>query len=155
MKNPSVNVKSVLVTGCPSGIGFACAAVLRDAGWCVFPTARKQEDLDHLQANGFTPVRLKVADSDSVQQAIEQTLELSKGQLGGVVNNAGFGQPGALEDLSREAMQYQFEVNVIGMQQLTNMLIPVFKKQGWGRDCEHQFCSGARIVFFYGHLFSV
>lgn len=123
--------KRVLVTGCSSGIGEATAHVLRDAGWTVFPTARKPEDLERLAAEGFEPVQLDVASSESVAAAAEEVL--ARGPLGGLVNNAGYGQPGALEDLSREALRRQFEVNVFGLQELTNAFIPHFREQGAGR----------------------
>jgi len=123
--------KTVMVTGCSSGIGAATAHVLRKAGWTVTPTARKAVDLERLRAEGFDPVELDVADSASVQAAAAIVLE--RGPLGAVVNNAGFGQPGALEDLSREALRYQFEVNVFGLQELTNALIPHFRERGAGR----------------------
>jgi NAD(P)-dependent dehydrogenase (short-subunit alcohol dehydrogenase family) len=132
MAFPSVP-RSVLVTGCSTGIGEACARMLRDRGWTVYPTARKAGDLQALEAAGFTAIELDLADSASVLAAAAKVLDLSDGQLGALVNNAGFGQPGAMEDLSREALRYQFEVNVFGMQQLTNQFIPLFRKQGRGR----------------------
>ncbi len=99
----------------------------------VVPTARKAEDLQRLRENGFEPVELDVADSDSVQRAADEVLRRVDGRLGALVNNAGFGQPGAMEDISRDVLRYQFEVNVFGMQELTNRCIPVFRQQGRGR----------------------
>ena len=133
MNLPPVKAKTVLVTGCSSGIGEATAFHLRDAGWEVLPTARKPEDIARLQAHGFHALQLDLADSASVQNAIKTCLERMPGGLGGVVNNAGVAVPGAVEDLSRDALRRQFEVNVFGLQELTNGLIPVFRKQGWGR----------------------
>jgi len=125
--------KSVLITGCSSGIGAASAHLMREKGWQVFPTARKPEDLARLKAEGFHPIEIDMADSTSIQFAARDVLAACGGKLGGVVNNAGFGQPGAMEDLSREAMRRQFEVNVFGLQELNNLLVPVFRKQGAGR----------------------
>jgi len=133
MKFPDVVNRSVIVTGCSSGIGEATAHVLRDRGWLVIPTARKAEDLDALKSAGFSPVEIDLTDSSSVKKAVDQALEISGGKLGAVVNNAGFGQPGAVEDLSRKALRGQFEVNLFGLQELTNLLIPEFRKQGYGR----------------------
>lgn len=133
MRFPQVQARHVLVTGCSSGIGRATARALKARGWRVVPTARKAEDLEHLRTEGFSPVRLDLADSSSVAEAAQEALRLLGGQLGGLVNNAGYGQPGALEDLSREQMRQQFEVNVFGLQELTNRLLPVFLRQGWGR----------------------
>lgn len=133
MKFPEIQEKSVIVTGCSSGIGAATAHVLRDGGWLVVPTARKEEDIAALTEEGFKPVSLDLTNSDSVKNAVAKAFEITDGKIGGVVNNAGFGQPGAVEDLNREALRQQFEVNVFGLQELTNLLIPGFRKQGFGR----------------------
>ena len=133
MKIPPVPVKTVLVTGCSSGIGYATAQCLKQRGWQVIPTARKESDLQKLHAAGFTPIALDLADSASVQAAVKTVLERFNGQLGALVNNAGYGQPGAMEDLTREMMRAQFETNLFGLQELSNGFIPVFRKQGYGR----------------------
>lgn len=133
MKVAEIKSKTVLVTGCSSGIGEATAFHLRDAGWEVLPTARKAEDLARLHAHGFKAIELDLADSASVQRAIKTCINFLPGGLGGVVNNAGMAVPGAIEDVSRDALRRQFEVNVFGLQELTNGLIPKFRSQGWGR----------------------
>ncbi len=133
MRYPAVADKSVLITGCSSGIGLATAELLRLKGWTVFPTARKPEDLDMLRQAGFDAVKLDVTSSESVTTAVEWVMTKNDGKLGAVVNNAGFGMPGAIQDLTRDAMRSQFEVNLFGLQELTNLLIPVFRKQGSGR----------------------
>lgn len=133
MKRPVLENRTVLVTGCSSGIGRATAELLRANGWTVFPTARKAEDLAALSEAGFEAIELDVASGESVTAAVEAVFAKTDGQLGAVVNNAGFGMPGAIEDLTRDAMRDQFEVNLFGLQDLTNRLIPVFRKQGYGR----------------------
>lgn len=134
MKTPPVQSRTVLVTGCSTGIGRAAARLLRDRGWTVYPTARSDADLDGLRAEGFDPVRLDMAAEESVAAAAAEALRRAgSAGLGGVVNNAGFGQPGAVEDVSRAAFRRQFEVNLFGMQDLANRLIPAFRRQGWGR----------------------
>ena len=125
--------KVAVVTGASTGIGRATARMLKGRGWRVFPTARNRTDLDLLRGEGFQPVELDLADPDSVEQAAKEVLELSQGVLGAVVNNAGYGQPGALEDLSRSALKKQFETNVFGTLDFTNRFIPVFRAQGSGR----------------------
>ena len=125
--------RSVLVTGCSSGIGAATAVWLRDRGWRVFATARKEEDVARLRDAGFEAFALDVASSGSVQAGAATVLAAAGEDLGAVVNNAGFGQPGALEDLSRESLRAQFEVNVLGLQELTNALVPGFRARGSGR----------------------
>lgn len=133
MRVPVVGNKSVLITGCSSGIGRAAAELLRSGGWKVFPTARNLDDLDSLRQAGFDAVKLDVTSTESIVHAVNRVLTKNEGKLGAVVNNAGFGMPGAIQDLSRDAMREQFEVNVFGLQELTNKLIPVFQQQGYGR----------------------
>lgn len=133
MKAAKIETKTVLVTGCSSGIGEATAYFLRDRGWTVFPTARKAEDLSALRQAGFDALELDLGDSECVQSCISTLIEKTPGGLGAVVNNAGMAMPGAVEDLDRNALRRQFEINVFGLQELTNGLIPVFRKQGWGR----------------------
>lgn len=133
MNVPIPRSRSVLVTGCSSGIGAATAHRLRNAGWQVFPTARKPADLEALRNDGFSPVALDLADPASVARAAEDVTARSGGTLGALVNNAGFCQGGALEDLSRDTLRAQFEANVFGLHDLTCALLPVFRKQGQGR----------------------
>ncbi|MFH0909017.1 MAG: SDR family NAD(P)-dependent oxidoreductase [bacterium] len=150
MKAQPVQVKNVLVTGCSSGIGLATARVLRARGWNVAPTARKKEDLDMLRADGFAPLELDVADTESVQRAAVAALDQFGGQIGGLVNNAGFGQAGAIEDLSRELLRYQFEVNLFGVHDLTCRFIPTFRRQGWGRIVNISSVLGRVVIPFSG-----
>lgn len=133
MRYPPAISKSVLITGCSSGIGLATARLLRERGWAVLPTVRKPEDVDRLRSEGFNPVQLDVTDSAAIQQTANDVLRLLGGNLGALVNNAGYGQPGAMEDMTRDAMREQFEVNVFGLQELTNQLVPAFRRQGYGR----------------------
>ncbi len=150
MKVSPVEDRSVLVTGCSSGIGRATAELLRSSGWKVFPTARKPEDLDALRQAGFDAIELDVSDSRSIANAVELVLSKNGGQLGAVVNNAGFGMPGAIQDLSRDAMRHQFEVNLFGLQELTNKLIPVFREQGYGRIVNISSVVGRLALPFMG-----
>jgi NAD(P)-dependent dehydrogenase (short-subunit alcohol dehydrogenase family) len=133
MKAPSVEIRTVLVTGCSSGIGLATAKLLREHNWNVAPTARKADDLEMLRAEGFDPIELDVTDSASIANAAKEVLSRFNGQLGAIVNNAGFGITAAMEDCTREMIRSVFEVNLFGMQELTNCFIPVFRKQGYGR----------------------
>lgn len=150
MKRPPVQEKSVLVTGCSSGIGRATARMLRERGWNVLPTARKPEDLEELRAEGFDPVRLDVADRASVDEAAKAVLARLNGRLGALVNNAGFGQAGAAEDLTREALGYQMEVNFIGVHDLTRRFLPAMRAQGWGRIVNVSSVLGRIVIPFYG-----
>lgn len=133
MRRPEVRQRTVLMTGCSSGIGAVTATYLRERGWRVITTARSEEDLAALAADDFETLALDLADEVSVARCAERVLDRAADGLGGVVNNAGYAQPGAVEDLSRAALQRQLEVNVIGLQDLTNRLIPTMRQQGWGR----------------------
>ncbi len=128
-----IKIKTVLVTGCSSGIGLATAKLLRDRRWQVAPTARKAEDLEMLRTEGFDPIVLDVTNSASIADAAGEVLERFDGQLGAIVNNAGFGLTSAIEDAPRAMFRDIFEVNVFGLQELTNRFIPLFRKQGYGR----------------------
>ncbi len=147
---PAVRAKTVVVTGASTGIGRATARMLKERGWRVFPTARRAEDLEALRAEGFEPAELDLANEASVQQAAATVLELSGGALGAVVNNAGYGQPGALEDLPRDAVRRQFETNVLGTLDLTNRFIPVFRAQGAGRIVLVSSVLGRLVIPFMG-----
>jgi short-subunit dehydrogenase len=126
-------MQTILITGCSSGIGLRTATTLKARGYRVFATARKAEDIATLKAKGFESFQLDLNDSDSITNAVNQILAVTDGTLDALVNNAGYGQPGALEDLSRDQLRQQFETNVFGTQELTNKILPVMRKQGHGR----------------------
>ncbi len=125
--------KTVLITGCSSGIGRATALGLKKRNWRVFATARKEKDVKELKKLGFESHLLDVLDSNSIKEAVDWLLAKTGGNLEALINNAGYGQGGAIEDLSREMLRQQFEVNVFGLQELTNRLIPIFRRQRRGR----------------------
>lgn len=133
MKLPLVQHRSVLITGCSTGIGRAAARLLSQHGWRVFAGARKPSDLDGLAKENLEPVELDVEDSASIANAVAAVLKQTNGTLGALVNNAGYGQPGAMEDIQREVMRRQFEVNVFGLQEITNRVLPVLLAAGAGR----------------------
>lgn len=130
----SHRLRSILITGCSSGIGLACAQGLLKKGWRVFASARSAEDVERLKDLGLADALfLDVADSESIFSGVQWVLTQTGGNLDAVFNNAGFGVPGAVEDLSRAAMRYQFETNVFGAIELTNQVLPIFRRQGYGR----------------------
>ncbi len=133
MKAALVRARTVLITGCSSGIGATTAIHLRDRGWRVAPTARKPEDLERLRSDGFDPISLDVQSPEAVERAIETATRMFPEGIGALVNNAGFGQPGAIEDITRDELRRQFEVNVIGVHDLTRHLLPAMIGQGYGR----------------------
>lgn len=123
----------VLITGCSTGIGHRTAVELKQRGHRVIASARKPEDVLALRSQGFEAVQLDLADSASIQAAVQQVLVLTDGRCDALFNNGAFGQPGAVEDLSREVLRYQFETNFFGTHELTNLILPVMRKQGHGR----------------------
>jgi len=125
--------RSVLITGCSSGIGLDAARGLRARGWRVFASCRQQADCDRLMAEGFESPRLDYADEASIATALEQVLEATGGRLDALYNNGAFACPGAVEDLPRGALREIFEVNLFGYHDLTRRVIPVMRAQGGGR----------------------
>jgi len=128
-----MTAKTILITGCSSGIGYDAAVALKKRGHQVIASARNPADVSRLTEQGFTCLQLDLADSDSIQQAVAQMLTLTGGRCDALFNNGAFGQPGAVEDLSRDVLRYQFETNLFGTHELTNLLIPVMREQGQGR----------------------
>ncbi|MDZ7622179.1 MAG: SDR family oxidoreductase [Candidatus Competibacteraceae bacterium] len=125
--------KSILITGCSSGIGQCVARGLRARGWRVFATARQAGDVDRLQAEGLESLPLDLRESGSIHAAVAAVLAQTGGRLDALFNNGAYGQAGAVEDLSRAALQEQFETNLFGTQELTNLVLPVMRRQGRGR----------------------
>ncbi|HIF50747.1 MAG TPA: SDR family NAD(P)-dependent oxidoreductase [Thiotrichaceae bacterium] len=126
-------MKYILITGCSSGIGRCIADGLRARNYNVIVTVRKKEDLKGLNKAGFNVVMLDLTDSKSIYLAAEYVLKQSNGQIYGLINNAAYGLTGAVEDLPTEALRHQFETNVFGTQELTNLLIPSMRKNNSGR----------------------
>ncbi len=124
---------AVVITGCSSGIGRTTALILQQRGYRVFATVRNSDDIDALAAAGLESLQLDLASSDSIDTALGDILERTGGRVHAVVNNGAYGQPGAVEDLTRAALREQFETNLFGTQELTNKLIPVFRTLGQGR----------------------
>lgn len=125
--------QTILITGCSTGIGYRTAIILQQRGYRVIASARKTEDVERLSNEGFETVQLDLADSDSIKNAVAEVIAMTDGKLDGLFNNGAFGQPGAVEDLSRDVLRYQFETNFFGTHELTNLIIPLMRKQGRGR----------------------
>ena len=123
---------AVLITGCSSGIGKATALALAAAGFTVWAGLRRPEGLTALEAAGCRPLLLDVCDESSMQAAV-QTVESEQGHIDVLVNNAGFGQHGALEETPLEAVRRQFEVNAFGPLRLCQLVLPGMRRAGAGR----------------------
>lgn len=125
--------RTVLISGCSSGIGYVVAHGLRARGWRVFATARRAADVARLHAEGFEAWPLDLDDTASINAAVDAILGVTGGHLDALFNNGGFGQVGAVEDLTRAALRAQFETNLFGWIELTNRVIPVMRAQKQGR----------------------
>jgi len=137
------NAPVILITGCSTGIGRHCAFALQKRGWRVFATARDPADVETLITDGLDDALvLDVNDDTSLKQAVDTLLTRTDHRIDAVFNNAGFGQPGALEDLPREAMREQFETNVFGAHAVTRAVLPAMRAQGWGRIVQHSSVLG-------------
>jgi NAD(P)-dependent dehydrogenase (short-subunit alcohol dehydrogenase family) len=124
---------SILITGCSSGIGLCVARGLQDRGYRVFATARSPADVETLAQQGLESLPLDLADPASISAAAKEVLTRCSEQLDAVFHNGAYGQPGAVEDLSRAVLREQFETNVFGAHELNNYLLPVMRRQGHGR----------------------
>lgn len=142
--------KTILITGCSSGIGLCVALGLKQRGYRVFASARKANDVERLQQQGLESLQLDLDDSDSIQSAVKSVLEQTGGELFALFNNGAYGQPGAVEDLSREALRQQFETNLFGWHELTNLLLPVMRKHGYGRIIQNSSVLGLVALKFRG-----
>ena len=125
--------KSILITGCSSGIGYDAAHGLQRRGWRVFATCRKPEDCARLESEGLESFPLDLTRQDSIDTAVRETLERTGGTLDAVFNNGAYGIPGLLEDLPTDGLRAIFETNFFAQHELTRQLIPVFRAQGHGR----------------------
>ena len=125
--------KSILITGCSTGIGYTCALGMKERGWRVFATARKEDDLARLNELGLEAVYLDYTEPGSIKACASEVLKRTDGRLDVLFNNGAFGQGGAVEDLRPEVLRHQFETNVIGWHDLTCQIIPAMRNQGFGR----------------------
>jgi len=134
--------KTILITGCSTGIGLQTAIYLKQQGYQVFPTARKDADVTMLQELGFDAFVIDVTQKETIQSALKNILALTNGTLDVVFNNAGFGQPGAIEDITTKVLKEQFETNVFGLHEVTTQVLPIMKKQGYGKLIQHSSVLG-------------
>ncbi len=125
--------RSILITGCSSGIGYDAAHTLRARGWNVFASCRAEADCERLRAEGFTSPRLDYSEPTSIGTALDEVLSQSGGTLDALFNNGAYGMAGAVEDLPTDALRAIFETNFFGWHDLTRAVIPVMRDQGRGR----------------------
>jgi NAD(P)-dependent dehydrogenase (short-subunit alcohol dehydrogenase family) len=143
-------VRSILITGCSSGIGYCCAHGLARRGWQVIASARKPDDVERLRAEGLTTVRLDLDDPESIAVGLSEALAATGGRLDALFNNGAFGLPGAVEDLSRDALRAQLETNLLGWHDLTCRVIPLMRGQGQGRIVQNSSVLGLVALPYRG-----
>lgn len=125
--------KSILITGCSTGIGYAAAVGLRDAGWRVFAACRKAEDCARLKSEGFDSPLIDYSDTTTITQGLAEVLDATNGTLDALFNNGAYAIPGAVEDMPTDALRTAFEANFFGWHELSRQVIPVMRAQGHGR----------------------
>jgi NAD(P)-dependent dehydrogenase (short-subunit alcohol dehydrogenase family) len=125
--------KTILITGCSSGIGLDAARGLKARGWRVFATCRQAADCERLRGEGLESFVLDYADEASIEAAVAEVVTRTGGTLDALYNNGAFACPGAVEDLPRGALRAIFETNLFGYHDLTRRIIPLMRAQGYGR----------------------
>ncbi|HEY2767818.1 MAG TPA: oxidoreductase [Solirubrobacteraceae bacterium] len=143
--------KTVLITGCSTGIGRATALRLAGHGWTVYATARRPESIADLERSGCKTLALDVTDEESMHAAVE-AVEQAEGAVGVLVNNAGYSQGGPIEQVPMDAVRRQFETNVFGAIRLTQLVLPAMRAQRWGKIVNVS-SMGGRLTFPGGGLY--
>jgi len=146
----SKETRAILITGCSSGIGYACAHGLRERGYRVFASARKPEDVERLSSEGLEALPLDLDDSATIRDAVNQVLSRTQGRLYALFNNGAYTQVGAVEDLSRTVLLAQLETNLLGWHELTCRLIPIMRNQGYGRIVQNSSVLGLAALAYRG-----
>ncbi|ATJ83622.1 SDR family oxidoreductase [Halomonas beimenensis] len=142
--------RSLLITGCSSGIGHAAAHALAARGWRVFATARREADVARLREEGLEALPLDLADGASIEAAVEDVRERTGGRLTALFNNGAYGPPGAVEDLSRAVLREQLETNLLGTHELTTRVLPMMRAQGHGRIVQNSSVLGFAALPYRG-----
>src|ERR687885_2789560 len=124
--------KAILITGCSTGIGRATAERLAGKGHTVYATARRPESIADLEEKGCRTLALDVTDEDSMRAAVA-AVEEAEGAVGALVNNAGYSQSGAIEEVPLDQVRRQFETNVFGLVRMCQLVLPGMRRQQWGR----------------------
>ncbi|MHA1165357.1 MAG: SDR family oxidoreductase [Alphaproteobacteria bacterium] len=144
------DTRSILITGCSSGIGYACAHGMKARGWRVIATARKKKDITRLKSEGLETLHLDYRDPKSIAKCAQEALKRTDGRLNALFNNGGYGQPGAVEDVPVDILRQQFETNFFGWHDLTTRILPAMRKQGSGRIVQCSSCLGLVSLKYRG-----
>ena len=142
-------MQNILITGCSSGIGLQTALTLKENNYKVYASAKKDEDIEMLKNLGFEAFKIDVRNKEEISYALNKILENDL-KLDTVFNNAGFGQPGAVEDLSVEILKEQFDTNFFGLHEVTIQAMKIFRTQGFGKIIQHSSVLGIISLKFRG-----
>jgi len=143
--------KPVLITGASSGIGYYCAKELsKDSSYQVYATVRSEKDYKRLSQEGLNVLYLDLNSNDSIKKCAKEFLSKTDGKIYALFNNAGYGQPGAVEDISDKALKEQFQTNFFGLHSLTKEFLPILREQGFGRIINHSSVLGFISLRFRG-----
>jgi short-subunit dehydrogenase len=142
-------MQNILITGCSSGIGLQTALTLKENNYKVYASARKEKDVEILRNLGFETFRIDVRNKEDITYAID-TIIKNDLKLDAVFNNAGYGQPGAVEDLSVDTLKKQFNTNFFGLHEVTLQVMSLFRKQGFGKIIQHSSVLGIVSLKYRG-----
>jgi NAD(P)-dependent dehydrogenase (short-subunit alcohol dehydrogenase family) len=149
-KQTSSATRTVFISGCSTGIGYCVAHGLKNRGFTVIASARKPGDVKRLREEGLDCIELDLDRSESIAAAVDELAGKTGRKIYGLFNNAGFGQPGAVEDLSREVLRAQFETNVFGTIELTRRILPWMRTAGEGRIIQNSSVLGFVSLAYRG-----
>ena len=142
-------MQNILITGCSSGIGLQTAITLKENGYKVYASAREKKDVGTLKSLGFDALKIDVRYKEDISNALDYIIK-QDGKLDAVFNNAGFGQPGAVEDISTDVLKEQFETNLFGLHEVTIQAMKIFRAQGYGKIIQHSSVLGIISLKFRG-----
>ncbi|MDU8946016.1 SDR family NAD(P)-dependent oxidoreductase [Ovoidimarina sediminis] len=142
--------RTLLITGCSSGIGYDAAHGMRKRGWRVFASCRKPEDCARLAAEGFESPRIDYTDEATIRSGLDEVLSATGGRLDALFNNGAYALPGAVEDLPTAGLRAIFEANLFGWHSLTRAVIPVMRQQGHGRIVQNSSILGFIPLYWRG-----
>ena len=141
--------KVILITGASSGIGYDAALALAAQGHKVYAAARRVEKMEPLKASGIVPIKMDVTDEQSMASGVKEVLD-AEGRIDVLINNAGYGYFGAVENVTMEEARRQLDVNVFGLARLCQMVLPSMRAQHWGRIINLSSVAGRSVIYFGG-----
>lgn len=146
----SAPTKTILITGCSSGIGRDAALTMKARGWQVLATCRKEDDCRKLTQMGLTSFVLDYEDEGSIERGFQTAMNMTGGRLDVLFNNGAYAIPGAVEDLPTAALRQIFEANFFGWHHLTRLAVKVMRDQGHGRLIQNSSVLGFAALRFRG-----